>query len=111
VSWGDHYSGWPIPDHDTRPEFNAPEAYWVPSIAPSGLIIYNANVFPKWKGNAFMGGLRSQALIRVEINGDKAKEAERFDMGRRIREVEQGPKGAIWVLEDKRGGRLLRLSP
>ncbi len=111
VSWGDHYSGEPIPDHDTRPEFNAPEAYWVPTVAPSGLIIYNGSMFSKWQGNAFIGGLRSRALLRIKIEGDKANEVERFDMGKRIREVEQGPKGAIWILEDKRGGRLLRLTP
>jgi len=111
VSWGNHYSGLPIPNHDTRPEFNAPEAYWVPTIAPSGLIIYNERLFPKWQGNAFIGGLRSRALLRINIDGDKANEVERFDMGNRIREVEQGPKGAIWVLEDKQDARLLRLTP
>lgn len=111
VSWGNHYSGIPIPNHDTRPEFNAPEAYWVPTVAPSGLVIYNGSLFPKWQGNAFIGGLRSRSLLRIKIEGDQAKEVERFDMGERIREVEQGPKGAIWVLEDKRDGRLLRLTP
>ncbi|MCL4114712.1 UNVERIFIED_CONTAM: hypothetical protein GTU68_053591 [Idotea baltica] len=111
VSWGNHYSGFSIPDHDTRPDFHTPEAYWVPTIAPSGLIIYNANVFPQWKGNAFIGGLRSSALLRIKIEGNTAKEVERFDMGRRIREVEQGPKGAIWILEDQKGGRLLKLTP
>jgi glucose/arabinose dehydrogenase len=110
VSWGDQYSGIPIPDHDTRPEFNAPELYWVPTVAPSGLIIYNGSMFPQWQGNAFLGGLRSESLVRIKIDGDQAEEAERFDMGKRIREVEQGPEGAIWVLEDKRGGRLLRLT-
>jgi len=111
VSWGDHYSGFSIPNHDTRPEFNAPEAYWVPTIAPSGLVIYDGALFPNWRDNALIGGLRSRALIRVSMSGDKAKEAERFDMGSRIREVEQGPKGAIWILEDKGGARLLRLTP
>jgi aldose sugar dehydrogenase len=111
VSWGDQYSGIPIPDHDTRPEFNAPEVYWVPTVAPSGLIIYDGSLFPKWQGNAFLGGLRSTSLIRIRINGDRADEVERFAMGKRIREVEQGPEGAIWVLEDKKNGRLLRLTP
>jgi glucose/arabinose dehydrogenase len=111
VSWGDQYSGIPIPDHDTRPEFNAPEVYWVPTVAPSGLIIYNGSLFPAWQGNAFLGGLRSESLVRIKIEGDQAEEVERFAMGKRIREVEQGPKGAIWVLEDKKGGRLLRLTP
>jgi glucose/arabinose dehydrogenase len=111
VSWGDHYSGLPIPDHDTRPEFHAPETYWAPTVAPSGLIIYNGSMFPEWQGNAFIGGLRSKSLIRIRIDGDQAKEVERFAMEKRIREVEQGPDGAIWVLEDEKGGRLLRLTP
>jgi glucose/arabinose dehydrogenase len=111
VSWGDQYSGIPIPDHDTRPEFHAPAVYWVPTIAPSGLILYSGSMFPKWEGNAFIGGLRSKSLIRVRIQGDKASEVERFSMNKRIREVEQGPKGAIWILEDGNGGRLLRLIP
>ena len=68
-------------------------------------------MFPAWKGNIFIGGLSSQALIRVAIDGDQASEAERFDMGTRIREVEQGPDGAIWVLEDGSAGRLLKLTP
>jgi len=109
VSWGDQYSGIPIPDHDTRPEFNAPEVYWVPTVAPSGLIIYNGSMFPKWQNNAFIGGLRSKSLVRIQIKGNQAHEVERFDMGKRIREVEQGPKGGIWVLEDKKNGRLVRL--
>ena len=110
VSWGNQYSGIPIPNHDTRPEFHTPEAYWVPTVAPSGLIIYDGSMFPKWQGNAFIGGLRSESLLRIRIEGDQADEVERFAMGKRIREVEQGPKGAIWVLEDKKGGRLLRLT-
>ena len=111
VSWGNHYSGYPIPDHDTRPEFHTPEVYWVPTIAPSGLIIYTGFMFPEWQGNAFIGGLRSESLVRVKINDQKAEEVERFDMKQRIREVEQGPDGSIWVLEDGEGGRLLRLTP
>lgn len=111
VSWGDQYSGIPIPAHDTRPEFHAPELYWVPTVAPSGLIIYSGSMFPQWQGNAFSGGLRSKSLLRIRIEGFHAEEVERFAMGKRIREVEQGPKGAIWVLEDKKGGRLLRLTP
>lgn len=109
VSWGNHYSGFPIPDHDTRPEFQAPAAYWIPTIAPSGLIIYSGSMFAQWRGDAFIGGLRSEALIRVKIEGEQAWEIERFDMGKRIREIEQGPGGAIWLLEDRKGGRLLRL--
>ncbi len=111
VSNGDHYSGQEIPDHDTRPEFEKPKAYWVPAISPGGLMFYDGNLFPEWKGNAFLGGLGSESLIRVEIDGDTAREVERFDMGKRIREEEQGPNGAIWILEDEKGGRLLKLTP
>ena len=111
VSNGDHYSGEPIPDHDTRPEFNAPKAFWVPAISPAGFIIYDGDIFPDWHGDGFIGGLSSKALVRVDIAGDSAREAERFEWGERIREVEQGPHGALWVLEDKSGARLLKLTP
>jgi glucose/arabinose dehydrogenase len=110
VSNGDHYSGIPIPDHDTRPEFEAPRAFWVPSIAPSGLVIYDSDVFADWKGDALIGGLVSRALIHVALRGKEAEEVERFEWGERIREVEQGPEGALYVLEDQAGGRLLKLT-
>lgn len=111
VSNGNHYNGRPIPDHSTRPEFTAPKVSWTPVISPAGFIIYSGDMFPQWKGNGFIGGLSSEALIRVAIEGETAYEVERFNMGERIREVEQGPDGAIWVLEDGTGGRLLKLTP
>ena len=111
VSEGDHYDGKKIPNHDTRPEFAAPKVAWVPTIAPAGLIFYSGKMFPEWQGNAFIGGLASEALIRVVIDGDEAEEAERFKMGSRIREVEQGPDGALWVLQDGKGGKLLKITP
>ena len=114
VSNGDHYSGEQIPDHDTRPDLEAPRAYWVPAISPAGLMFYDGDLFPDWQGDAFIGGLSSQALIRVEFDGENAREAERYEMGARIREAEQGPDGAIWILEDDEDdseGRLLKLTP
>ena len=114
VSNGDHYSGEEIPDHDTRPEFEAPIVYWVPAISPGGLMFYSGSMFPEWQGNAFIGGMSSKALVRVEFDGVEAREAERFEMGERIREEEQGPDGAIWIIEDEEdgsGGRLLKLTP
>ncbi|WP_425481314.1 PQQ-dependent sugar dehydrogenase [Luteimonas gilva] len=111
VSNGNHYDGRDIPDHDTRPEFNAPEAFWNPVISPAGFIIYSGKQFPGWQGDGFIGGLSSQSLIRIEFDGVKAREAARYDMGHRIREVEQGPDGAIWLLEDGGGARLLKLTP
>lgn len=111
VSNGDNYDGSVIPDHSTRPEFNAPEAWWTPVIAPSGFIIYSGLMFPYFQGNGFIGGLASQALIRIEFNGTQGREARRYPMGQRIREVEQGPDGAIWLLEDGSNARLLKLTP
>lgn len=111
VSNGDHYDGRPIPDHDTRPEFIAPVVTWRQVISPAGFIIYSGTQFPQWQGSGFIGGLSSKSLVRVAFDGDKAREAERFDMGNRIREVEQGPDGALWLLEDGSDGRLLKLTP
>ncbi|WP_417622861.1 PQQ-dependent sugar dehydrogenase [Parasphingorhabdus sp.] len=111
VSEGDHYDGKKIPNHNTHSEFEAPKVAWVPTIAPSGLIFYSGGLFPAWQGSAFIGGLASQSLIRVTFDGDSAKEADRFLMENRIREVEQGPDGAIYVLEDGEGGRMLKLTP
>ena len=111
VSNGDHYGGKPIPDHDTRPEFAAPKITWNPVISPAGFVIYQGERFPGWDGAGLIGGLSSQALVRVAFDGDNAREAERYDMGARIREVEQGPDGSLWLLEDGSGGRLLELLP
>lgn len=105
VSNGDHYDGEVIPDHKTRPDFKAPATFWNPVISPSSLMIYSGSQFPQWQGDAFIGGLSSQAIVRVELDGDKAREAERIAAGIRVRAVEQGPDGAIWILEDEREGR------
>lgn len=114
VSNGDHYDGRDIPDHHTRPEFHAPAITWNPVISPAGFMIYDGDLFPAWKGSGFIGGLSSGTLVRVEFDGSGAREAQRFQMRRRIREVEQGPDGAIWLLEDGRSGGdswLLKLTP
>jgi aldose sugar dehydrogenase len=113
VSNGDHYDGRNIPDHDTNDAFKAPAAFWNPVISPSSLMFYSGSEFPEWQGDAFIGGLSSKSLVRIEFNGESAREAERFDMDARIRAVEQGPDGAVWLLEDEDDGsegRLLRLS-
>ena len=107
VSNGDHYNFRDIPDHDTRPEFRAPAAWWTPVISPGDLMIYSGETFPAWRGNAFAAGLSSKSLVRIELDGDQAREAERFDMGERMRAVVQGPAGAIWMLAD--AGGLYRL--
>jgi glucose/arabinose dehydrogenase len=105
VSNGDHYDGKVIPDHDTRPEFAAPAVWWTPVISPSSLMFYDGTEFPQWRGDAFIGGLSSQAIVRIEFDGESAREAERYNLGMRIRAIEQGPDGALWILEDEREGR------
>ncbi len=114
VSNGDHYDGREIPDHDTRPEFEKPLIWWTPVVSPGNLIVYRGSLFPEWRGNALISGLSSKAIVRVELTGDSAREVERYEMGARIRSVVEGPDGALWVLEDERGGsggRLLKLTP
>jgi len=114
VSNGDHYDGREIPDHDTHPEFIAPAAWWTPVISPGNLMFYSGKLFRNWRGNALVAGLSSQAIIRIEVDGDKAHEVERYPMGSRIRSVVEGPDGALWVLEDQDDegrGRLLKLTP
>ncbi|MDO5504908.1 MAG: PQQ-dependent sugar dehydrogenase [Pseudoxanthomonas suwonensis] len=111
VSNGDHYDGTPFPDHDARPEFKAPVITWTPVISPSSLLHYTGALFPRWQGNFLIGGLSSQSLVRVQIDGERAREVERYVMGKRIRAVQQGPDGAVWLLEDGEGGRLLKLLP
>ena len=114
VSQGDNYDGKPIPRHATRPDFRAPVLFWNPSISPAGLIFYSGKLFPQWKGSAFLGALSAQALIRVTVNGASAQKADQWDMGTRIRDVAEGPDGAIYLLEDGEkgsGGHLLRLTP
>lgn len=111
VSNGDHYNGKSIPDHPTRPEFEAPKITWNPVISPAGFIIYSGTLFPAWKGSGFIGGLSSQSLVRVDLTPGAEKEIERYDLDERIREIEQGPDGAIWLLEDGGGGHLVKLTP
>lgn len=112
VSNGDNYSGTRIPRHSTRPEFTPPVVYWNPVIAPAGMVIYDGDQFPSWRGSALIGGLAAMALIRVEFDANGgADEVERWDMEERIRDVAVAPDGAVWVIEDNSPGRLLRLAP
>ncbi len=115
VSYGRNYGAATddIPDHKPGDGFEAPKVWWNPVISPGGLMIYSGKMFPQWRGDAFIGGLSSQALIRVDLNGATAAKGDQWAMGARIREVEQGPDGAIWLLEDGvqgSQGRLLKLT-
>ena len=110
VSEGNHYSGIKIPVHETRPEFMAPKLYWVPTMAPSGLVFYEGDEFSEWKGNAFIGGLKSKALVRIGFDDGEPFEAERFSWAKRVRDVEMDHDGAIWVIEDGSSGRLIKFT-
>tara|TARA_B100001027_G_C16089860_1_gene251187 strand:- start:19 stop:627 length:609 start_codon:yes stop_codon:yes gene_type:complete len=121
VSNGDHYTGDPIPDHDTRHDFYPPIITWTPVISPSSMIFYEGDEFKDWRGNALIGSLSAKGVVRVKFNGDRAEEIERFEMETRIRAIGESADGAIWLLEDGRpirkeksygqgGGRLLKLT-
>jgi glucose/arabinose dehydrogenase len=109
ASNGSHYDGRDIPDHKAGDGFEAPKVWWNPGISPGGLLIYKGDRFPGWKGDALVPALSGEALIRLEINGDQAAKADQWDMNARIRAVDEGPDGTVYLLED--GGRLLRLVP
>jgi len=110
VSNGDHYGGRPIPDHSSRPDLEGPKVSWNPSISPSSLMIYSGRLFPQWRGKALLGAL-SGMLVLVDLGAERAHETARYDMGERIRAVRQGPDGAVYLLEDGAGGKLLKLTP
>ncbi|ATO19088.1 glucose dehydrogenase [Acinetobacter sp. LoGeW2-3] len=110
VSNGDHYDGKPIPDHSTRPEFEAPVLDWTPVISPSSLMFYTGSVFPQWQNKAIATGLSSKAIIIVDTAQQSAKEVQRLDMKARIRGVVQAQDGGIWVIEDGPQARLLKLT-
>lgn len=117
ASNGSDYGGGEIPDHDGEPGeegsdgFVAPQAWWTPSISPGSLMIYSGDLFPEWTGDAFLGALSGEALVRVDVDGTSAGDDEILVDGERIRAVEEAPDGSIWLLEDEGSGRLLRLAP
>jgi glucose/arabinose dehydrogenase len=110
VSEGNHYDGRPIPRHATRPEFAAPRYAFSRTVAPSGLAVYSGAMFPAWRGSLLLGGLADQSLIRLSVVNGVITGEERFGMGARIRDVTQGPDGAVWLLTDGASGRLLKLT-
>lgn len=111
VSNGNHYDGALIPDHQTRPEFRAPEIDWTPVISPSSLMVYQGDALPQWKNKALIGGLSSQSIVIVDISKKPVEEVQRLDMGKRIRGLLQAQDGAIWVIEDEADAYLLKIKP
>jgi len=114
ITYGIDYSGFPIGKGLTRQEgLEQPVYYWDPVIAPSGLALYQADLFPSWKGNLFVGGLRGEHLDRLVVQEGRVVGEERLltELGERVREVEVGPEGAIYLLTDNPRGRVLKLVP
>ena len=106
-----NYDGTDIPDPPTRPEFADAVKHWSPVISPSGMAFYTGSVFPEWTGSAFVGSLSRQGLVRLVIEGDAVAEEEVIPLGERIREVEAGPDGHLYVLTDQEDGHVWKLSP
>lgn len=114
ITYGEEYSGKPIGGAITQQAgLEQPVYYWDPVISPGGMAIYSGRLFPEWRGNVFIAGLSSKALVRLVMNGDRVVGEERLltERGDRIRDVVQGPDGALYVLTDKAGGKLLRIAP
>ena len=113
IGFGIDYSGLRIHEATHKPGMEQPIVQWTPVIAPSGMAFYQGDLFPKWRGNVFIGGLATRMLVRLELNGEKVVREERLlrDLNERIRDVRAGPDGALWLLTDNSAGRVLRLSP
>ncbi len=111
VSWGNHYNGGDIPDPPTRPDLVDAVKYWNPVISPSGMIFYTGDLFPQWKNNLLVAGLSSESLTRLKIENRKVTEEERIELDERIRDVEQGPDGSIYLATDDSDGEIWRLRP
>jgi glucose/arabinose dehydrogenase len=113
VSYGMNYNGVPIPSHDTRPDLAKPVLYWIPVIAPGNLMFYRGTkTFPEWNGSGFVSGLSTKSIVRVIFDGHGgAKTAERWNVGKRVRDVEEAPDGSLWILEDASSGALIHVTP
>jgi glucose/arabinose dehydrogenase len=113
IGYGVDYSGARIHESTQKPGMEQPIWYWVPSIAPSGMAFYTGHLFPNWRDNLFVGALAGQILVRLELEGEKVRKEERLlkEMRERIRDVRQGPDGALWLATDSSTGRILRLTP
>ncbi|HEY6330521.1 MAG TPA: PQQ-dependent sugar dehydrogenase [Blastocatellia bacterium] len=113
VEYADNYNGVPIPRPDTRPDLAKPAIYWVPVVAPGNLMFYRGKqTFPQWDGNGFVSGMGTQSLNRIIFDGKGgAKMAERWAMGKRIRDVAEAPDGSVWMIEDANPGALIHVTP
>lgn len=113
IGYGIDYSGARIHEATHKPGMEQPIIQWTPVIAPSGMAFYQGDLFPKWKGNLFIGGLATRMLVRLELDGEKVVREERLlrELNERIRDVRAGPDGALWLVTDNAAGRILRVTP
>jgi glucose/arabinose dehydrogenase len=113
IGYGIDYSGAKIHESTAKDGMEQPVKHWVPSIAPSGMLFYTGKLFPKWSGSLFTGALAGTMLVRLQLNGNAVASEERLlkNLHERIRDVRQGPDGALWLLTDSSSGRILRVSP
>lgn len=113
IGYGIDYSGARLHETTHKPGMEQPAYYWVPSIAPSGMAFYTGTLFPQWRDNLLVGALAGQALHRLVLEGETivGEEVLLKDRGERIRDVRQGPDGAIWLLTDEIAGSVLRVIP
>lgn len=111
VSYATNYNGVPIPSPDTRADLVKPVIYWTPIIAPGNITFYKGSMFKDWNGNALVGGMATHTLNRIIVNGTTASVANRWDVGKRVRDVEVAPDGALWILEDDAKGGVFRVTP
>ncbi|WP_104204963.1 PQQ-dependent sugar dehydrogenase [Billgrantia saliphila] len=111
VSWGQHYDGEDIPDPSDNDDYAGSVKQWTPVISPSGMIFYTGDTLPEWQGSMLIGGLSEHGLVRITLEGDEVANDERIPLGARIRDVEQGPDGLVYVLTDEEDGKLIRLEP
>lgn len=114
ISYGEEYSGTPIPgDITSKESYEQPVYYWDPVIAPSGMEFYTGNAFPEWRGNIFVGGLASQRLVRLVIKNNRVVGEEHLltDRQQRIRDVRQGNDGSLYIVTDERNGELWKITP
>jgi len=111
ISYGREYSGRPIGQGITaKAGMEQPVYYWDPVIAPSGMLVYTGSAYPGWKGSIFVGSLTPGGIVRLTLNNGRVTKEERYlgDQGR-IRDVEQGPDGLLYMLTDEDNGKLIRL--
>lgn len=113
ISYGRDYSGAKLGVGTQKEGLEQPIYYWDPSIAPSGMAFYSADRFPQWKGNLFVGALKFRSVYRLVLNGSEVVAQERLlhDLNQRVRDVRQGPDGALYVLTDQDEGRIVRVVP